>query len=209
MLALLLTLQSAPPPPPPHHSLPAPAADPAAWITADDYPLEALRNNQEGTVRLAIAVDKDGKGIGCIVEVSSGASSLDEAGCTALMARASFRPARTVRGKAVAGILEAQHQLAHSSRRRCQDSAGQFARRRGRHRVRGDRQGCEQAPCRIFMRGAEGRAAAERQAAHRCNPRAASRPAGHLRTRPGSRAGKFHLPAEIAKGTPRARSSVG
>ncbi len=103
MLAILLTLQSAPPPPP-HHSLPIPAVDPTAWITADDYPLEALRNNQEGTVRLAIAVDKSGKAVGCIVEVSSGASSLDEAGCTALMARASFRPARTGRGKAVAGI---------------------------------------------------------------------------------------------------------
>ena len=104
MLLLSLLLQSAPPLPPAGDSGPVPATDPASWITADDYPAEALRENKEGQVRLAIAVDKAGRPIGCIVEASSGSQALDGAGCTALMARASFRPALNAEGKAIAGV---------------------------------------------------------------------------------------------------------
>lgn len=101
MLAMLLVAQMASPPPNGHG--PVPAVDPAAWILADDYPAEALRNDQEGKVSLTLKVDKSGKATACRVEVSSGVQALDDAGCAALMARASFRPARNARGQAVAG----------------------------------------------------------------------------------------------------------
>lgn len=67
-----------------------------------DYPAEAIRNREEGTVAFRLEVGADGKPSGCSVASSSGSSSLDSTTCRLLMERATFVPARDVRGKPTA-----------------------------------------------------------------------------------------------------------
>lgn len=62
-----------------------PTDNPAAWITADDYPAEALRNNEEGTVSITWVVGSDGRVSDCAATTSSGHASLDRAACAAIM----------------------------------------------------------------------------------------------------------------------------
>jgi protein TonB len=70
-------------------------------FSADDYPAEAQRNNEEGTVQAELAVDAKGRVRDCTIIRSSGHRSLDDATCNILKRRARFRPARDVNGKAV------------------------------------------------------------------------------------------------------------
>jgi TonB family protein len=51
---------------------------------APTYPLEALRNNESGTVQLRVNIDNEGKPTDVVVEHSSGSRSLDRAAKTAL-----------------------------------------------------------------------------------------------------------------------------
>ena len=74
-------------------TLAAPANDPASWITYKDYPQEALRERQAGTVRLKYRVDKDGLPQECAVVQGSGSALLDQASCALIVKRARFRPA--------------------------------------------------------------------------------------------------------------------
>jgi TonB family protein len=81
----------------PSRSEPAPAIDqsasagacsPAAqWITADDYPFEAIVQEHEGTTTISWIVGDNGRVESCRVTQSSEHDSLDQAGCRALMAR--------------------------------------------------------------------------------------------------------------------------
>lgn len=78
-------------------SRPAPSAacnSPAEWITADDYPLEAIRNDHEGTVRVSWTVGDDGRVRSCEVVESSGHDLLDRAGCQAIISRGCYDPAK-------------------------------------------------------------------------------------------------------------------
>jgi len=87
---------------PPSRSEPAPAVDqsvrgaacsPAAqWITADDYPFEAIVQEHEGTTTINWVVGGNGRVASCRVTQSSGHDSLDQAGCRALMARGCWDP---------------------------------------------------------------------------------------------------------------------
>jgi TonB family protein len=99
---------SAPPAPPPPFSsdgsLAAPRGNLTGLIRTEDYPLEALRAEQEGTVQVAISVDERGGVADCIVEQSSGSPSLDSQTCRLMWLRARFTPARDRRGKAVRGV---------------------------------------------------------------------------------------------------------
>lgn len=67
--------------------------DPAQWITADDYPVDALRRNQQGRVAMRANFGEDGRPVNCIITESSGHASLDTATCAAIMRNARMSPA--------------------------------------------------------------------------------------------------------------------
>src|SRR5687767_4629825 len=93
-LALPETRPAAPPPPPPPprgRTEPARArANLGSLISNEDYPAEALRNEQEGTVGFRLHVGADGRVTKCNITSSSGHVSLDSATCQLLTARARF-----------------------------------------------------------------------------------------------------------------------
>lgn len=79
---------------PPRASLPA-------LFSTDDYPVEAMRQEAEGSVGVVLRVSVGGGVTDCIVEKSSGWPSLDWQTCRILWARARFTPARDGKGRAV------------------------------------------------------------------------------------------------------------
>lgn len=90
----------------PSPKVPSPAVpkeSPGLWITAGDYPAEALRNDYEGVVGFRILVGADGLPTGCELTRSSGYPSLDERTCERLMLRARFDPALDPSGKPTTG----------------------------------------------------------------------------------------------------------
>lgn len=82
--------------------------DPAAWITADDYPNVALRDNLQGNTTFALTVDSAGHPTRCDIRQSSGHAALDNAVCQALMRRARFSPGRDLYGKPVGGTYSSR-----------------------------------------------------------------------------------------------------
>ncbi len=85
-----------PPPPPPAPVKVQPAnarANLASYITDDDYPQDAIRNEQQGTTGFRLDVGPDGRVTNCQVTSSSGSSSLDNTTCRLLRSRARFTPA--------------------------------------------------------------------------------------------------------------------
>jgi protein TonB len=74
---------------------------PQTWLTNDDYPREALRAGQQGTVAFRLDVGADGNLVACIVTVSSGYPILDNATCEIMTRRARFKPARDSKGVAI------------------------------------------------------------------------------------------------------------
>ncbi|MGV1683976.1 TonB family protein [Sphingopyxis sp. NJF-3] len=107
-LSLLLALAADPsrPPAPPPATMragpPSPATSPGSWVTPDDYPARARRDEREGVVGFRLTVDADGLPSGCDVTASSGHADLDEKTCQLLMERARFTPARDENGQKVA-----------------------------------------------------------------------------------------------------------
>ena len=82
------------PPPPPRVSKAAGArGDPARWITNDDYPPSALRQEAEGTTAISWEISTTGRIENCTVTSSSGNSDLDRAACSALTRRGRYTPA--------------------------------------------------------------------------------------------------------------------
>lgn len=76
--------------------------DPATWIAASDYPQEALESRAQGTVRVTLEVDADGRPTACAIAKSSEFPILDSTTCDLLMQRARFEPARDDEGNGVA-----------------------------------------------------------------------------------------------------------
>lgn len=70
----------------------APLGDPGAWISSDDYPIDALRNGVEGDVAVRLEIGQQGVPTACSVIASSGSASLDGATCRLLIDRARFQP---------------------------------------------------------------------------------------------------------------------
>ncbi len=64
------------------------------WITAEDYPIAAVRRDAMGSVFYRLEVDSGGRPRRCEIERSSGDAELDETTCSLLLARARFRPGR-------------------------------------------------------------------------------------------------------------------
>jgi len=71
-------------------------------IKVDDYPQQAMRNHQEGSVSVELKISADGAPLSCEVTESAGYSALDEVTCRRLM-KAHFEPARDPNGVAVGG----------------------------------------------------------------------------------------------------------
>lgn len=78
-----------------------PIEDTATWITDDDYPLEALRRKEAGTVGFKLIISAEGEITDCQV-TSSVSPILDQASCALLTSRAHFRPALDDTGKPIA-----------------------------------------------------------------------------------------------------------
>lgn len=117
-------VQSIPNPPPvqylpsPTITPPAPPAPPATpdrsrparsrgnennWVTNDDYPPSAAREEAQGTTATRLGVGPDGRVTSCEVTSSSGNAALDQAACRNLTRRARFEPALDRDGNPVAG----------------------------------------------------------------------------------------------------------
>lgn len=91
-----------PPPPPPPKIQPARAkGDLRALFSTDDYPESALRNEEQGTVRVSFTVGPNGRVADCTVTQSSGSSALDAATCRIIRSRARFTPATDSSGSQV------------------------------------------------------------------------------------------------------------
>lgn len=73
----------------------------ATLFSADDYPMEAFRNEDQGTVTVELAINEHGRVMRCEVRVSSGSDALDARTCVILSNRARFEPARDESGHPV------------------------------------------------------------------------------------------------------------
>jgi protein TonB len=76
-----------------------PKAPLASLFSIEDYPGEAFRNRQQGSVGFRLQVGPDGRVKGCAIISSSGFESLDSTTCRLLTLRARFSPARDRFGK--------------------------------------------------------------------------------------------------------------
>lgn len=104
----LQTVQAPPPPapPPPPVAVPAPPApppppppvpgrpkgNPANWVTTNDYPSRALREERQGVTGFHLEYDASGNVTSCSITKTSGSQELDDATCANLRRRAHFTP---------------------------------------------------------------------------------------------------------------------
>ena len=97
------TAPPAPPPPPaPRMAAPAsPRGNPGSWVTTEDYPSRALREEREGVTGVAFDIGGDGKVANCRVTSSSGSPELDDATCRNFTRRARYKPAQNDAGQAM------------------------------------------------------------------------------------------------------------
>jgi protein TonB len=71
----------------------------ASYVSDEDYPSTAARNEEEGTTRFRLGVGPDGRVTECTVTASSGSAALDSATCRLMKSRARFTPARDSDGR--------------------------------------------------------------------------------------------------------------
>lgn len=69
-----------------------------SYLSADDYPAEAILAEEQGTVRFRLTVGPDGRVSDCAIAESSGSASLDSTTCRILTERARFTPATDAGG---------------------------------------------------------------------------------------------------------------
>ncbi len=87
---------------------PVPAGALASYMTADDYPIEAMRNGEQGIVAFRLQVGADGTVSACSITQSSGSATLDSTSCRIMTERARFTPARNAQGDPVAGTFDSR-----------------------------------------------------------------------------------------------------
>jgi TonB family protein len=71
-----------------------------SWVSWNDYPSAALREERGGTVVMALSVNATGSVEACRVVVSSGFEPLDQGSCQTMIARARYAPATDHSGAA-------------------------------------------------------------------------------------------------------------
>jgi TonB family protein len=69
-----------------------PVGNPAYWVSYDDYPALALREERGGIVGFTLAVTPEGRASTCSITSSSGHPDLDAQTCALLERRARFKP---------------------------------------------------------------------------------------------------------------------
>ena len=77
--------------------------DPSTWITKSDYSSRAIREGQEGTIRLKLTISTEGRVAACKITGSSGHPELDATTCRLVTKRAQFEPARNKKGENIEG----------------------------------------------------------------------------------------------------------
>jgi protein TonB len=82
---------------------PKPKGNAGRWVTQNDYPSRALREEQQGITTVRLSVDASGKVTGCAVTGSSGSGLLDDTTCKKMQQRAKFEPATDGEGKPTSG----------------------------------------------------------------------------------------------------------
>lgn len=87
-------------------SAPAVGQDPASWVTTEDYPAAALSANAEGVSKVRWDITAEGKAENCTTVESSGLADLDQAACTAIIARARYVPALDKKGRPIRSRAE-------------------------------------------------------------------------------------------------------
>lgn len=93
-----------PEPADPRTTLPRPAKpadNPRNWISSDDYPPSAARENQQGSVTFRFKIMQDGRVRDCTIARSSGSTLLDSTACGIFTLHARYWPARDAAGKAI------------------------------------------------------------------------------------------------------------
>lgn len=97
----------APPPPPVVRTVPPQSASGnlQGLFGPDDYPSQAIANDEQGTVTVSLQIGPTGRVTGCNPTGSSGSRSLDSATCRILRSRAKFTPARDNRGQPTTGTF--------------------------------------------------------------------------------------------------------
>lgn len=91
------------PPPPPVISKAAEArGNPGSWFRNDtDYPSEAIRNEEQGTVGISFEVNAEGRVENCRVTQSAGSRSLDQTTCDLAVRRGRYSPAKDAAGNPI------------------------------------------------------------------------------------------------------------
>jgi TonB family protein len=79
-----------------------------SYVSWDDYPPEAIRNDEEGTSVIRVTVDADGKPSACGLVSSSGSRTLDLYTCAIFVRRVQYDPAIDAEGHAVRSVLFAR-----------------------------------------------------------------------------------------------------
>ena len=75
-----------------------------ALFEADDYPVEAMRREEQGTVGVDLQIDRHGRVSRCTVSTSTGSDALDRKTCEILQTRARFTPATGLDGRPVSDV---------------------------------------------------------------------------------------------------------
>jgi protein TonB len=74
-----------------------------AWVTAMDYPTEALQQERGSTVAVELSVDAEGRPTACRIVLSSKFAPLDARTCDVFRERARYVPARDATGNPAPG----------------------------------------------------------------------------------------------------------
>jgi TonB family protein len=83
-----------------------PRGDPIRWLSYDDYPPDAIRNNEEGRTVARLLIGANGRVQSCGIVTSSGSASLDAATCRAAVRRGMFEPAHLASGERVRSTFD-------------------------------------------------------------------------------------------------------
>lgn len=83
----------------------APVRPLADYVSARDYPAQAIREDGEGAAQVTLMVDDKGALKECMVEQTSGIASLDVMTCAVFLDRAKFTPATDAAGKPLRSVL--------------------------------------------------------------------------------------------------------
>jgi TonB family protein len=80
-----------------------PKGNPGSWVTTNDYPAMALREEMQGVSGFMLTVSPSGLVTDCRITASSGSPQLDQATCANVIRRARFDPALDAKRKPIVG----------------------------------------------------------------------------------------------------------